>query len=63
MFLKNNNAEENNFSNDISFSTNESLPTTTYYFIIINFIKNIITHNNIDEDSTIERIIEYVKKI
>ena len=63
MFLKNNNAEENNFSNDISFSTNESLPTTTDYSIIINFIKNIITHNNIEEDSTIERIIEYVKKI
>ena len=31
--------------------------------ITINFIKNIISHNDIEEDSTIERIIEYVKKI
>ena len=61
--LKNNNIEENDFSNDTLFSTNESLPIATDYSTIINFIKNIISHNNIDEDSTIERIIEYVKKI
>ena len=61
--LKNNNIEENDFSNDTLFSTNESLPTATDYSTIINFIKNIISHNHIDEDSTIERIIEYMKKI
>ena len=49
--LKNNNIKEDDFSNDISFSTNESLPTTTDYSITINFIKNVI----IDEDSTIEK--------
>ena len=61
--LKNSYIEENNFTNDISFITNESLPKTTDSSITINFIKNIILHNDIEEDSTIERIIEYVKKI
>ena len=61
--LKNSFIEEINFSNDISFTTNESLPKTTGSSITINFIKNIILHNNIEEDSTIERIIEYVKKM
>ena len=36
---------------------------TTDSSITINFIKNIINNNNIEEDSTIERIIEYVKMI
>ena len=31
--------------------------------ITINFIKFIILHNDIEKDSTIERIIEYVKNI
>ena len=59
----NNNIEEHDFCNDISFSTNESLPITNDYYIIINFIKNRIYHNNIDDDSTIERIVKYVKNI
>ena len=61
--LKNSFIEENDFSNDISFSTIESLPKTNNSSITINFIKNIILNNDIEEDSTIERIIEYVKKI
>ena len=36
---------------------------TTDSSITINFIKNIIINNNIEKDSTIERIIEYVKMI
>ena len=60
--LKNSNIEDNDFSNDISFTTNEGLPKTTDSYITINFITNIISHNNIEQDSTIERIIEYAKK-
>ena len=55
--------EDNDFSNDISFTTNECLSKTTDSSITINFIKNIIKNNNVEEDSTIERIIEYVKMI
>ena len=61
--LKNSFIEENDFSNDISFTTIESLPKTNNSSITINFIKNIILNTDIEEDSTIERIIEYVKKI
>ena len=43
--------------------TIESLPQMNNSSITINFIKNIILHNDVGEDSTIERIIEYVKKI
>ena len=61
--LKNSYIEENDFINNISFTANESLPKTTDISITINFIKNILLHNDIEEDSTIERIIEYVKRI
>ena len=61
--IKNNNIEENDFSNDILFSANEGLPTMTDSSITINFIKNIISHNDIEEDSIIEKIIEYAKNI
>ena len=61
--LKNSYIEENDFSNNISFTTNEGLPKTTDSSITVNFIKNIISQNDIEEDSTKERIIEYVKKI
>ena len=61
--LKNSYIEVNEFSNDISFTINEGLPKTTDISITIKFTKNITCHNNIEEDSTIERIIEYVKKI
>ena len=61
--LKDRFINENDVSNKVSFTTNESLPKTTDSSITINFIKNIILHNDIEEDSTIERIIEYVKKI
>ena len=61
--LKNNFIEENDFGNDISFTTIESLSKINNSFITINLIKNIILHNDVEEDSTIVRIIEYVKKI
>ena len=61
--LKNNNIEENDFSNDILFSANEGLPTMTDSSITINFIKNIISHNDIEEDSIIEKNVEHAKKI
>ena len=32
--LKNNNIKENDFSNDISFSTNESIPIATDYSVV-----------------------------
>ena len=57
--LKNSYIEENDFSNDILYTTNEGLPKTTDSSITINFIKNIISHNDIEEDSTVERIIEW----
>ena len=59
--LKNSFIEENDFSNDISFNTNKSLPKTNNSSITVNFVKNITLHNDIEEDSTIERIIDYVK--
>ena len=58
--LKNSFIEENDFSNDISFTTIESLSKTNNSSITINFIENIILNNDIEEDSNIERIIEYV---
>ena len=61
--LKNCFIDENNFSNDISFTTIESLPKTNNSSITIKFIKNIILNNDIEEVSTIERIIDYVKNI
>ena len=61
--LNKSNNEDNDFSNNISLTSNVCLSKTTDSSITINFIKNIIVNNNIEEDSTIERIIEYVKKI
>ena len=61
--LKNSFIEENNLSNDILFTTIESLPKMNNSSITVNFIKNIILNNDIEEDFTIVRIIEYVKKM
>ena len=58
--LKNSFIDENDFSNDISFTTIEILPKTNNSFITMNFIKNIILNNDIAEDSTIVKIIKYV---
>ena len=53
--------EEEEFSNDRSFSQNV-LPTSTIdNDLTLNFIKNIILNNDIKEDTTLEMIIDSVK--
>ena len=53
---------EEELSNDRSFSQNV-LPTSTINNdLTLNFIKNIILNNDIKEDSTLEIIIDSVKK-
>ena len=54
------NIEEKEFSNDITFSKNILLPPTFESGIAVNFIKNIISNNDIEEESTLKRIIESV---
>ena len=49
--LTNSNIEEQ-FNNDISFSTNILLPPNIDSGLAINFINNIISNNNIKKDST-----------
>ena len=46
----------------MSFFTNFFIPTNIDSDIAVNFIKNIIFNNNIKEDTTLKRIIEFVKK-
>ena len=58
----NSNVEEKKFSNDISFSTNVFLPPNIDSDLAANFIKNIMSNNNIKEDSILKRIIKYVDK-
>ena len=54
--------EEEEFSNDRSFSQNV-LPTSTIdNDLTLDFMKNIILNNDIKEDSTLEIIIDSVKK-
>ena len=53
--------EEEDFSNDRSFSQN-LLPTSTIdNDLTLNFIKNIILNNDVKEDYTLEIIIHSVK--
>ena len=60
--LKKSIVEEKEFSNDRSFSQN-LLPTSTIdNDLTLNFIKNIILNNDIKEDTTLEMIIDSVKK-
>ena len=55
--------EEEEFSNDRSFSQNV-LPTSKIdNSITLNFVKNLILNNDIIEDTTLEIIIDSVKKI
>ena len=61
-FLMKSIIEEEEFSNDRSFYQN-ILPTSTIdNDLPLNFIKNIILNNDIKEDSTLEMIIDSVKK-
>ena len=53
--------EEKQFSNDILFSQNLLLTLKIDNNITLNFIKNLISNNNIEEDTTLERIIDSVK--
>ena len=54
--------EEEEFSNDISFSQNLLLTSKIDNNITLNFITNIIFNNDIEEGTTLERIIDSVKK-
>ena len=60
--LMNSIVEEEEFSNDISFSQNVLLTSKIDNNITLNCIKNIILNNDIEEDTTLEMIIDSVKK-
>ena len=61
-YLMNNTVEEEDLSNDRSFSQNELSISKIDNNITLNLIKNLILNNNIEEDTTLERIIDSVKK-
>ena len=61
--LMNNNIEEQEFSNDIAFSKIVLLTPTFNSDQVINFVKNIIFENGLEEKSTLKGIIESVKDI
>ena len=54
--------EESEFSNDSSFSQNTLLTSKIDNNITLNFITNLILNNGIEEDTTLEMIIDSVKK-
>ena len=54
--------EESEFSNDSSFSQNALLTSKIDNNITLNFITNLILNNGIEEDTTLEMIIDSVKK-
>ena len=60
-YLMNNTVEEEDLSNDRSFSQNELSISKIDNNITLNLIKNLILNNNIEEDTTLERIIDSVK--
>ena len=53
--------EEEEFSNDILFSQNVLLTSKINNNIPLNFVKNLIFNNDIEEDTTVEMIIDSVK--
>ena len=55
--LINNIVEEREFSHDIPFSRNTLMVPTVGSGLDVNFIKNIISNNNIEDESTFKRII------
>ena len=58
----NSNVEGEELSNDISFSQNLLLTSKIDNNLTLNFITNIIFNNDIEEGTTLERIIDSVKK-
>ena len=54
--------EEEEYSNDRSFSQNVSPTSTIDNNLTLNFVKNIILNNDIKEDSSLEMIIDSVKR-
>ena len=54
---------KNFFRNDIFFPRNVLLVSTFESDLSVNFIKNMLSNNNIEKESTLKRIIEYVKKV
>ena len=60
--LMNSIVEEEEFSNDISFPQNVLLTSKIDNNITLNFIKNLNFNNDIEEDTTLEMIIDSVKK-
>ena len=59
--LMNSTVEEREFSNDIPFSRNMLIIPTLENDLAINFIKNIISKNNNEDESTLKRIIESIE--
>ena len=57
----NNIVEEREFSNDILFSKNMWITSTLKSDLAVNFIKQIISKNNIEDESTLKGMIEYVE--
>ena len=60
--LMNSIAGEREFCNVIPFSRNTSMAPTLEGDLAINYVKNTISNNNIEDKSTFRRIIESVKK-
>ena len=59
----NSNVEEKEFSNDIVFSKIILLVPAFDSNVAVNFIKNIVSDNNIEEESTLKIMIESAKKL
>ena len=59
--LMNSIVEEEEFSSDILFSQNLLLTSKIENNIILNFIKNLIFNNDIEEDTNLEMIIDSAK--
>ena len=57
----NSNVEEKEFSNERSFSQNVLLTSKIDNNLTRHFIKNLILNNDIEEDTTLEIIIDSVK--
>ena len=60
-FLMNSIVEEKEFSNERSFSQNVLLTSKIDNNLTLHFIKNLILNNDIEEDTTLEIIIDSVK--
>ena len=61
--LMNSNVEKKEFSNDIAFLKKLLLVPMFNSDLAVNFIKNIISKNDLEEESTLKKIIGFVKDI